>query len=184
MGAYESHVDDPVRVVDPNDKAELVARDVENDPTVLQDAGSAMLWIINPDSARLIEFVKEAFNAEEIERVLNEDGTVGHAEFKIGDTILLAFDSRRDWPATPAFVRLYVNNAEATYQQALDAGATPGTKLTKLAFGDVVGRVTGCTRPANQHANEADGHLRRPQLIGMAICGTSELRDQAPCITM
>lgn len=38
MGAYESHVDDPVGVVDPNDKTELVACDVENNSTVLQDA--------------------------------------------------------------------------------------------------------------------------------------------------
>jgi PhnB protein len=73
--------------------------------------------------------------------VLNEDGAVGHAEFKIGDTILLAFDSHKDWLPTPAFIRLYVNNAAATYQQALVAGATPVTEPTELAWGDVVGRV-------------------------------------------
>lgn len=38
MGAYESHVDDPVGIVDLNDKAELVARNVENNSAVLQDA--------------------------------------------------------------------------------------------------------------------------------------------------
>jgi hypothetical protein len=38
MGAYESHVDDPVSTVDLHDKPELVARDVENNMTVLQDA--------------------------------------------------------------------------------------------------------------------------------------------------
>lgn len=36
---------------------------------------------------------------------------------------------------------MYVNNSEVVYQKVLDAGATPVTRLTKLAFGDVVERV-------------------------------------------
>jgi PhnB protein len=102
---------------------------------------SAAPWIITRDTDRLIDFAKRAFSAAEIGRVLNDDGTIGHAEFRIGDTILLAFDSRPDWPDTPAFIRLYVDDAEATYRRAVAAGAVPVTRLTKLAFGDIVGRV-------------------------------------------
>jgi hypothetical protein len=60
-------------------------------------------WIISRDTARLLDFVKEAFGAEEIARVPNEDGTIGHAEFRIGDSIAMAFDAREGWPDTPGF---------------------------------------------------------------------------------
>jgi PhnB protein len=63
-------------------------------------------WIISPDPSRLLEFVRRAFGAEELGRVKNQDGSVGHAEFRIGDAIVMAFDSRPDWSPTPGFLRL------------------------------------------------------------------------------
>ncbi|GHO55886.1 VOC family protein [Ktedonobacter robiniae] len=53
----------------------------------------------------------------------------------------MAFDARKEWPTTPSFLRLYVPNSDAVYQQALAAGATAVTEMTSLAFGDRVGRV-------------------------------------------
>jgi PhnB protein len=98
-------------------------------------------WIISRDTARLLEFVKEAFGAEEIARVLHEDGSIGHAEFRIGDSIVMAFDAREGWPVTPGFLRLYVEDGDAVYRRALEAGATSVTEMTDLFFGDRVGRV-------------------------------------------
>jgi PhnB protein len=51
-------------------------------------------WIISRDTAQLLDFVKEAFGAKEIARVHNEDGTIGHAEFRIGDSVVMAFDAK------------------------------------------------------------------------------------------
>ena len=51
------------------------------------------------------------------------------------------FDTPADWPDTPAFLRLYVEDGDAAYQRALQAGATPVTAMTTLFFGDRVGRV-------------------------------------------
>ncbi len=98
-------------------------------------------WIISRDTARLLDFVQEAFGAEEIARVLNEDGTIGHAEFRIGDSIVMAFDAKEGWPDTPGFFRLYVENGDAVYRRALEAGAVSVTEMTDLFFGDRVGRV-------------------------------------------
>lgn len=53
-------------------------------------------WIISRDTAKLLDFVKKAFGAEEIARVYNEDGTIGHAEVKIGDAIVMAFDVKEE----------------------------------------------------------------------------------------
>jgi PhnB protein len=98
-------------------------------------------WIIPRDTAGLLDFVEEAFGAEEIARVPNEDGTIGHAEFRIGDSIVMAFDAREGWPDTPGFFRLYVEDGDVVYRRALEAGAVSVTEMTDLFFGDRVGRV-------------------------------------------
>ncbi len=98
-------------------------------------------WIISRDTAGLIEFVKHAFGAEEIARVQDENGAVGHAEFRIGDSVVMGIDAKPEWPDTPAFLRLYVEDADAVHRQALEAGATSVTEVTHLYWGDRVGRV-------------------------------------------
>lgn len=98
-------------------------------------------WIISRDTAKLLDFVKEAFGAKEIARLFNEDGTIGHAEFRIGDSVVMAFDAKDEWPDTPGFLRLYVEDGDAVHRRALEAGATSVTEMTDLFFGDQVGRV-------------------------------------------
>jgi PhnB protein len=98
-------------------------------------------WVISPDTARLIDFTRDAFGAEELARLPGADGGIGHAEVRIGDSVVMMFDSRPGWPVTPAFLRLYVADADATYKRALAAGATRVTEVTELFFGDRVGRV-------------------------------------------
>ena len=97
-------------------------------------------WIIGQDTAGLMEFLKRAFGAEEISRLADEKGVIGHAEMKLGDAIVMMFDMP-DWPKTPSFLRLYVEDADKTFDAAVAAGATPVTRVTHLAFGDRVGRV-------------------------------------------
>jgi uncharacterized glyoxalase superfamily protein PhnB len=109
--------------------------------TVPEGYASVAPWIISRDTAALLEFVTRAFGAEELFRVPNEDGSIGHAEFRIGDTIVLAFDAKPDWPDTPAFLRLYVAQGDAVHRQALAAGATSVTEMTHMFWGDRVGRV-------------------------------------------
>lgn len=98
-------------------------------------------WIISRDTARLLDFAKQAFGAEEMGRVYNEDGSIGHAEFKIGDSVVMGFDAKAEWPDTPCFLRLYVEDCDAVYQQALAAGATSVTEMTTMFWGDRAGRV-------------------------------------------
>ena len=98
-------------------------------------------WIISRHSARLIEFLTAAFGAEEIARVVGDDGSIGHAEVRIGDSVVMMFDAKPHWPDTPAFLRLYVADGDAVFQQALRAGATSVTEMTHLFWGDRVGRV-------------------------------------------
>jgi PhnB protein len=97
-------------------------------------------WIVTTDTRRLLEFIKQAFDAEELGRVEVEGGLIGHAEARIGDSIIMMFDS--PFPvATPGLLRLYVEDGNAMLGRAVAAGATVVTRLTELAWGDRVGRV-------------------------------------------
>jgi PhnB protein len=98
-------------------------------------------WVISRDTARLIDFVQAAFGAHELARVPGPDGRVGHAEVRIGDSVVMMFDQADGWPDTPGFLRLYVEDADLVFQRALAAGATAVTPVTSLFFGDRVGRV-------------------------------------------
>lgn len=97
-------------------------------------------FVIVKGAAEFIDFTKKAFDAEEITRV-GEDGAIGHAEVRIGNAIVMLFDSKEHWPPTPAFLRLYVNDCDATYNQALRAGGISITKPTDLPWGDRMARV-------------------------------------------
>src|SRR5687767_14564782 len=97
-------------------------------------------WIISTDTGRVIDFMVDAFGAEEIARV-SFDGAIGHAEVRLGDSMVLLFDSRPTWPATPAFLRLYLENACEVFDRAVQAGAEPITAMTEMYWGDIVGRV-------------------------------------------
>ena len=98
-------------------------------------------WIISRDTAGLIKFLQEAFDATELARVQMEAGTIGHAEVRIGDSVVMLFDAKPEWPDTPAFLRLYVPDGDALIQQAVRAGATAVTEMTEMPWGDRVGRV-------------------------------------------
>jgi uncharacterized glyoxalase superfamily protein PhnB len=98
-------------------------------------------WLISRETAQLIDYVTEAFDAEEIARVPGAGGRIEHAEVRIGDSVVMMFDTRPGWPPTPGFLRLYVADADAVHRRAVTAGGTSVTEVTHLFFGDRVGRV-------------------------------------------
>ena len=102
--------------------------------------GTVTPWVVTSDTRRLLEFMKQAFDAEELGRVEVEGGAIGHAEARIGDSIIMMFDSPFA-VATPGLLRLYVEDGAAVFARAVEAGATVVTQLTDLAWGDRVGRV-------------------------------------------
>jgi len=110
-------------------------------PPIPEGCSTVMPWIISRDTARLLDFLKHAFGAQELSRMYNADGTITHAEARIGDSVVGAFDTREGWPQTPCFLRLYVEDADAVYQQALAAEAVSVTEMTSLVWGDRGGRV-------------------------------------------
>jgi uncharacterized glyoxalase superfamily protein PhnB len=137
--------------------------------TVPDNYTSVTPWIISSSSADLIEFLKAAFNAEEIpnSRIKNEEGIIIHVVVKIGNAMVMLFDSRADWGPTPAFLNLYVEDIEKVYQKALSIGATSVTDITTLWFGEKVCRILdpfGNLWWINQRVEEVD--FTKPEEIG------------------
>ncbi|WP_152365293.1 VOC family protein [Microlunatus speluncae] len=98
-------------------------------------------WVVTDDTGALLDFVAEVFDGEELARVAVEDGSIGHGEIRVGDTVLLAFDRRTDWPALPSLLRVFVPDADRAFAKALAAGATVVTALGDSAFGQRGGRI-------------------------------------------
>ena len=102
--------------------------------------GTVTPFVIVKGAAQYIDYVKRAFGAVELGRV-GEDGAIGHAEVRIGDSIVMLFDSKPGWPSTPAFLRLYVEDCDATYRQAIEAGGESVTEPGTMPWGDRAARV-------------------------------------------
>lgn len=111
-------------------------------PSTIPDGYTTVTpWIISADTPQLIDFLTAAFGGEELARMANEDGSISHAEIRIGDAVVMAFDAPGGIAPMPAFIRLFVDDARKGFARALEAGATEVTKPTLLAFGDRVARV-------------------------------------------
>ncbi|MGH7598006.1 MAG: VOC family protein [bacterium] len=72
---------------------------------------------------KLIDFLQQVFAATEIERMTNEDGTIKHAEVRIGDSVVMMSEPRGEWKPMPGAFYVYVSDADTIYKRALQAGA-------------------------------------------------------------
>jgi len=88
--------------------------------------------IIKGGASKFIDFVEKVFDAEENKQVRtpDRDGTLIHAEVQIGDSMILLADSKEDWPFTPAFLQVYVDNAQEILNKAEKEGAEIITKVS------------------------------------------------------
>ncbi len=112
-------------------------------------AHSLNTYIIINGCSDAIEFYKKVFNATEIGRLLMPNGRIGHAEIDIEGSILMMADENPDWgtksPQTlggnPMTLGLYVKDADAVFQKAVDAGATVIMPVKDEFYGDRAGQV-------------------------------------------
>ncbi len=100
-------------------------------------------WIISSSTDKMIDFLTAVFGAVEIpsRRIKNKEGLTIHAVVKLGDAMLVLFDSRTGWGPTPTFLNIYVEDIEKAYQKALELGSTSVTEITRLWFGEKVCRI-------------------------------------------
>jgi PhnB protein len=101
------------------------------------------------DAARAIEFYKKAFGAAEVIRIPGPNGTIGHAEVKIGDSRVMLTDEYREMDflspltrgGTTVHIHLYVADADKTAERAVQAGAKLLHPVQDKFYGDRTGSV-------------------------------------------
>lgn len=81
-------------------------------------------YLVVTNAARTIDFLVKVFGATRLRSHEGPDGRLMHAEVRIDDTVLMLADSVEGWDAMPAHVHIYVPDVDATYQRAIEAGAT------------------------------------------------------------
>jgi PhnB protein len=100
-------------------------------------------------AARAIEFYKEAFGATEVMRMEAPGGKIGHAEIKIGDSVImladehpeLNFRSPQTIGGTSAHFMIYVEDVDARVERAVAAGARLTRPVKDQFYGDRTGGV-------------------------------------------
>lgn len=93
-------------------------------------------YLVVEGAAQLIDFLKQAFDGEEIQRMTRPDGTIMHAEVKLGDSRVMIGEAGGEYPPMPAMLHLYVEDTDALYRRALQAGAVSLREPTDEVYGD------------------------------------------------
>ena len=93
-------------------------------------------YFVVEGAAELIDFVKQAFDGEEIMRMPGPDGRIGHAEMRIGSSMVMLADAGGENQPTQTLIHLYVDDVDKVYQRALEAGATLEREPADQFYGD------------------------------------------------
>ena len=104
-------------------------------------------YLIVNGAERALDFYKRAFGATELFRHRAPDGKVGHAEVRIGDTVIMIADEFPDHDAhapqkfggSPVSLHMYVEDVDAVAAKAIAAGAKVKRPVADQFYGDRLG---------------------------------------------
>jgi len=83
---------------------------------------SVSVYLVVDGAQRVIDFLKQTFEAVDLRRFDNEDGKIMHAEIRIDDAVVMIADAGGPFPAFPVWLHVYVPDADASYRKAIAAG--------------------------------------------------------------
>ena len=97
--------------------------------------------IIVDDAEQAVTFFKKAFGASETYRLTMSSGKITHCEIKLGDSIFNLGTTMEGWPAHGLVAQIYVEDSDALFDRAVQAGATVIMPMTDMFFGSREGRA-------------------------------------------
>ena len=98
-----------------------------------------MPYMIIPNAAEFVIFMKNVFGAEEQLIVPRSEGIIMHGELRIGDAVIMFADVTPEFTARPAGIFIYVDSVENTYKKAIAAGAISVMEPVKQEYGYTCG---------------------------------------------
>ena len=107
-------------------------------------------YLIIKGAAEAIEFYKKAFGATELLRIPGPEGTIGHAEIKIGDSPVMLADEFPDMGyksptalgGSPVSLMIYVEDVDAVFARSIAAGAKQDRAVEDKFYGDRAGSLS------------------------------------------
>jgi len=107
-------------------------------------------YLVVDGAAKAIDFYKKVFGATELMRMPAPGDKIGHAEIKIGDSIVMLADavaemghkSPKTLGGSPISLLIYVENADSTVSGAVAAGAKLNRPVENQFYGDRMGGIT------------------------------------------
>ena len=105
-------------------------------------------YLVVREVPKLLDFLKQAFNAQEIMRMPQPDGTIMHAEVRLSDSIIMMGEARGEHKPMPGSIYLYVDDTDAAYKRALQAGAISQMEPADQFYGD---RHASVVDPVGNH---------------------------------
>jgi PhnB protein len=117
------------------------------------------------DAAKALEFYRKAFGAQETLRMPAPGGKIMHAEFRIGDSVIMLMDempemskSPQSLGGSPVGFYVYVENVDAAWKRAIEAGGKQVMPLQDMFWGD----RTGCVEDPFGHKWNLAQHVGDP----------------------
>ncbi len=93
-------------------------------------------YLTVPDVAKLVEFLKQAFDGVEGHKFVRPNGTVLHAQVRVADSLLMIGEPQAPWKPRPTTLYFYVPDVDAVYRRAIAAGATSVSEPADMFYGD------------------------------------------------
>lgn len=89
----------------------------------------------------VIEFLARAFDASVTFSHSLPDGSVMHAQLKIGDSTIMMGEAGQQYQPMPAMLYMYVKDVDAVYKKAIAAGGKSIKEPSDQFYGDRVGAI-------------------------------------------
>lgn len=105
---------------------------------------TAMPYLMLENARDFQAFVEAVFPATLSHISLNDNKLIRHAEFRIGDSTIMFCNAQDKWDAQPSQLFIYVDDADKSYQTALDNGATSVMELSDQPYGRTCGVKDPC----------------------------------------
>ena len=136
-------------------------------------------YLIVTGAEQALAFYKQAFGAKELMRHGAPGGKIGHAEVRIGDTVVMLADEHPDHDAhaprkfggSPVSLHVYVEDVDKVWSQALGAGAKVKRPLDNQFYGDRLGSLEdpfGHTWYLSSHIEDVSPEEMNRRMAAMA----------------
>ena len=96
--------------------------------------------IVVNDARATIDFMEKVLDAE-VKELYEDEGRVMHSEMTVGDSLVFVAEANEDFASFPAMLNVYVEDVDATFARALEAGATAIREPDDQFYGDRTGGV-------------------------------------------